>query len=156
MKINNSVECWVLRHGGEPEVLLLQVPARPEEHEAFWQPITGGIEDGETAREAGRRELYEETGLQLSLDELVQAADGFEVVISAELIIRKSIYTVRVAQADITVNPHEHQDHHWFPSDQVVDQLYWQSNKDTWHLRHTVCLSCQSRLLPVMTHTDSS
>jgi dihydroneopterin triphosphate diphosphatase len=41
-----SIECWML--GRDGLVLLLQVPARPGEHEPFWQPVTGGIEAGET------------------------------------------------------------------------------------------------------------
>lgn len=134
MKIKDSVECWVLRDGRPPEALLLQVPARPGQHEAFWQPVTGGIEEGETPREACLREVHEETGLQFALGDLAQVADGFEVVISPELTIRKSIYTAYVRGDEITINPHEHRDHHWFPPERIADQLYWQSNKDTWHL----------------------
>lgn len=32
----------------------------------FWQSVTGSLEWGETARDAATRELFEETGLQLS------------------------------------------------------------------------------------------
>ena len=36
---------------------------RPEERGGFWQPVTGGVEDGETIEAAARRELDEETSL---------------------------------------------------------------------------------------------
>ena len=44
-------------------------PARPEE--PFWFTPGGGVESGEDARAAARRELAEETGLRLPPDELV-------------------------------------------------------------------------------------
>lgn len=30
----------------------------------FWQPVTGGVEDGESIEQAARRELHEETALE--------------------------------------------------------------------------------------------
>lgn len=134
--IKYSIECWIF--GGEDNdqkrVLLLRVPARPGEHEAFWQPITGGIEDGETPGEACRREICEETGLQVDPAELVEVADGFEVVISPKLTIRKSIYAMDAPERRITISPHEHLDYRWVPPVQVADHLHWQSNRDTWQL----------------------
>ena len=36
---------------------------RPEDKGGFWQPVTGGVEDGETIEAAAKRELSEETAL---------------------------------------------------------------------------------------------
>jgi len=56
--IKQSIECWLFAEdaGLEAPLLLLQA-AMTEEHPAFWQPITGGIEPGETAEQACRREI---------------------------------------------------------------------------------------------------
>jgi lipoyl(octanoyl) transferase len=47
---------------GDGRVLLLR---RSAERGGFWQPVTGRIEPGETAEQAARRELREETGAEL-------------------------------------------------------------------------------------------
>jgi 8-oxo-dGTP pyrophosphatase MutT (NUDIX family) len=51
-------------------VLLLRGydPARPDHR--YWFTVGGGIDDGETPVECAVRELFEETGLRVSADEL--------------------------------------------------------------------------------------
>ena len=51
----------VVVHAASGEVLLLQRADDPH----FWQSVTGSLEEGETPRESARRELREETGLDL-------------------------------------------------------------------------------------------
>ncbi len=50
--------------GKNPQVLLLQ---RPPQMGGFWQPVTGGVEPGESFVEAALREAQEETGLSFPL-----------------------------------------------------------------------------------------
>jgi 8-oxo-dGTP pyrophosphatase MutT (NUDIX family) len=52
--------------------VLLQHCCDPSSPEAgdWWNTTGGGIDDGETAAQAGARELHEETGLQVSADDL--------------------------------------------------------------------------------------
>jgi lipoyl(octanoyl) transferase len=53
--------------GSDGRVLLLKrAPGRG----GFWQPVTGRIEPGETAAEAARRELREETGADVAVEPL--------------------------------------------------------------------------------------
>jgi 8-oxo-dGTP pyrophosphatase MutT (NUDIX family) len=132
MTTKYSIECWVL--SPDNQVLLLQVPAREGKHEAFWQPVTGGIEAGETPAQAALREISEETGLKLDQADLTEIASDHAVVISPDLTISKTLYAARTPHTTITTNPGEHSDHQWVTPDAVADALFWDSNRDTWAL----------------------
>ena len=61
MRLPIQVEAILFRKNeGEIEYLILK---RKQERGGFWQPITGGLEEGETLMEALRREIKEETGI---------------------------------------------------------------------------------------------
>ena len=55
--MKQSIEAWIF-HTEDREILLLKVE---DETVSFWQPITGGIESGESPEEACLREIKEET-----------------------------------------------------------------------------------------------
>ena len=52
---------WFKRINGEIQYLLLKRISNLGE---FWQPDTGGLEEGETKIEALKREIKEETGIK--------------------------------------------------------------------------------------------
>ena len=54
------------RTDGKIQYLILKrhPPNSHPEKGRFWQPITGGLEEGETKREALKREIREETGIK--------------------------------------------------------------------------------------------
>jgi len=64
----------------DDHVLLVHAfdPARPEER--YWYSLGGGIDEGETSREAALRELHEEVGLVLVPDRLVGPLGSDRVV----------------------------------------------------------------------------
>ncbi|MCK9929698.1 NUDIX pyrophosphatase [Frankia sp. Mgl5] len=132
MAIRYSIECWIT--GPDGDVLLLQVPARPGRNEAFWQPVTGGIEAGETPLQAALREIREETGLDLGETRLIEIATGITVAIAPTLTIDKTLYVASTPSTAVTISPDEHQNHQWLPAAKVTEALYWDSNRDTWKL----------------------
>ena len=120
-----SIEAWIYNPIAK-EILLLKVKT---EQLSFWQPITGGIENGESSEIACIREIFEETGLEIELTELLQIGHH-TVVIDEDLTIFKTLFLVETKQKDIRISD-EHIDFMWTEVKNVPDILYWQSNQET-------------------------
>ena len=126
--IRQSIEAWIYRPE-DREILLLKVE---NETVSFWQPITGGIESGESAEEACLREIKEETGLLLDCSNLISLGD-FTVKIDENLSIHKNLFLVLTEQKAIQISD-EHVDAQWVALDKVSSQLYWPSNQATFEI----------------------
>lgn len=126
--MRQSIEAWIY-HPEDGEILLLKVEA---EKVSFWQPITGGIESGESPEEACLREIKEETGLVLACSNLTSLGD-FTVKIDENLTIHKNLFLVLTEQKAIQISD-EHVDAQWVALDKVSSQLYWPSNQATFEI----------------------
>ncbi|MDL2432509.1 NUDIX domain-containing protein [Streptococcus cristatus] len=126
--IRQSIEAWIYRPE-DREILLLKVE---NETVSFWQPITGGIESGESPEEACLREIKEETGLLLDCSNLISLGD-FTVKIDENLSIHKNLFLVLTEQKAIQISD-EHVDAQWVALDKVSSQLYWPSNQATFEI----------------------
>ncbi|WP_149555359.1 NUDIX hydrolase [Streptococcus cristatus] len=126
--MRRSIEAWIY-HPEEREILLLKVE---DETVSFWQPITGGIESGESPEEACLREIKEETGLLLPCSNLTSLGD-FTVKIDENLSIYKNLFLVLTEQKEIQISD-EHVGAQWVALDKVSSQLYWPSNQATFEM----------------------
>ena len=126
--MSQSIEAWIY-HPEEREILLLKVEDEPV---SFWQPITGGIESGESPEETCLREIKEETSLLLSRSNLTGLGD-FMVKIDDNLSIHKNLFLVLTEQKDIQLSD-EHVGAQWVALDTVSSQLYWPSNQATFEI----------------------
>ena len=126
--MRQSIEAWIY-HPEEREILLLKVE---DEKVSFWQPITGGIESGESPEEACLREIKEETGLLLHRSNLTSLGD-FTVKIDENLSIHKNLFLVLTEQKAIQISD-EHVGAQWVALDKVSSQLYWPSNQATFEI----------------------
>ena len=120
-----SIEAWIYNPIAK-EILLLKVKT---EQLSFWQPITGGIENGESSEIACIREIFEETGLEIELTKLLKISHH-TVVVDEDLTILKTLFLVKTKQKDIHISD-EHIDFMWTEVKKVPDILYWQSNQET-------------------------
>ena len=120
-----SIEAWIYNPIAK-EILLLKVKT---EQLSFWQPITGGIENGESSEIACIREIFEETGLEIELTKLLKISHH-TVVVDEDLTILKTLFLVKTKQKDIRISD-EHIDFMWTEVKKVPDILYWQSNQET-------------------------
>ncbi len=56
-----NVQIFLFTRNSEFKVLILK---RTPEKGGFWQPLSGGIEEGENSYDTIKREVFEETGIQ--------------------------------------------------------------------------------------------
>ena len=126
--MRQSIEAWIY-HLEDREILLLKVE---NEKVSFWQPITGGIESGESPEEACLREIKEETGLLLTCSYLTSLGD-FTVKIDENMTIHKHLFLALTDQKDIQISD-EHVGAQWIALDKVSSQLYWPSNQATFEI----------------------
>ena len=126
--MRQSIEAWIY-HPEDRKILLLEVE---NETVSFWQPITGGIESGESPEEACLREIKEETGLVLACSSLT-GLGNFIVKIDEHLTIHKNLFLVLTEQKEIQISD-EHVGAQWVALDKVSSQLYWPSNQATFEI----------------------
>ncbi|MGD8374234.1 MAG: NUDIX domain-containing protein [Candidatus Woesebacteria bacterium] len=125
--INVALASVYRRRGDDIEFLIIK---RVPHDGAFWQPVTGRIEEGETPKQAAIREVIEEVGIDIHLhvsDELMRSEwlteDG-----------RKGIdilHAVEVAAESRVVLSEEHEDYKWLLLEDAMQILKYENNKQS-------------------------
>jgi 8-oxo-dGTP pyrophosphatase MutT (NUDIX family) len=144
--IRPSVECWLVRPGpnGIVGVLLLHAPERPGVRPALWQPVSGGVEAGESPSQACLREVREESGFTLADAALAPVADGLALVISPEVTLLKSVYVAVAPNGEVRCDPAEHDGFDWVPTGEVPGRLVRDSHRATWSMAAEVVAALTS------------
>lgn len=125
--IRQSVEVWVYAPIKQA-FLILRVE---NETDAFWQPITGGIEAGERPIEAALREIQEETSLTLAAEHLTFLGKQ-RVDIDEELTIAKTVYLAETKATAVRIAPDEHVAYEWVSAlETLPERLQWPNNRES-------------------------
>ena len=101
-----------------PSVLLLKTN---RQRGGFWQNVTGSVEDHESFLEGAKRELWEETGIQMhSLQELNLS---FEFMDRWGREVEEKVYLglLDKAPAKIKLQAEEHDEYKWLTVDNVSE-----------------------------------
>jgi len=115
-------------------LLLRRVP----EHGAFWQSITGSLEENETHAQAAIRELAEETGLSRVEDDLLElgVVNTFEIAplwrdrYAPGVTHNEEVcFALKVAEFEPTLDSREHDSFRWVQYDDAIKLSYWESTK---------------------------
>lgn len=129
MKEKNSIECWVYNKVNG-SFLLLQCP-ETEVHRSYWQPVTGGVDPGETRMGACIREVEEESGILFTENDISLVIERFTVPVPQKnFLLVKPIYIAQTEVTDIRISE-EHMDYKWALPGEVPDLLLWDSNRYT-------------------------
>ncbi len=114
-----EVAVFVTRRRGLEVLLLRRVPSDG----GYWHVVAGGIEPGESPREAAARELWEETGLAAELGASVEVVEHAE----SQPAVGVTITCYRVGAPDDwePVLDHEHDAHRWCGPREAAAALVW-------------------------------
>jgi len=98
------------------------------ERDGFWQPITGGVEHGETKIEALKREIREETGIE-NFVRIIE--DVYYFKLSTSLHEKEYVYGVEVLTTEeIVLDKREHSEFRWCSFQEALGLLKWEGNKE--------------------------
>jgi len=122
---------------GEIQYLLLKrIPPSGE----FWQPITGGLEEGETIMEALKREIREETGIE-NIIRIIDDVHYFELrnlpfieylkkLGQTCVYLKEYVFVVEVALGEVVdLDTEEHSEYRWCGFEDALGLLKWRENK---------------------------
>ena len=125
MRLPIQVEAILFRRkNGRTKYLLLK---RTPEREGFWQPVTGGVEEGETRIDALKREVTEETGIKGILG-IIEGIHYFEF--SDPYLNKEYVYGEVSADEKVVIDEKEHSEFRWCSLQETLRLMKWKENKE--------------------------
>lgn len=105
-----------------------------ERRGAFWQNVTGKLEEGETFEEGGLREAIEETNLSVeAIVDIVDLKLSYDFIDQRKRKVHEESFLIILDQKwDVKIDDHEHQDFKWVGMDQINrESVKHESNYET-------------------------
>lgn len=122
-------QVWILSRTLEKEWRVLLLMTKPERG-AFWQPVTGSIEEGESTAKGALREAIEETGLPplKNIETL-----GFDFSFEGkwgQAHETAFFYETYTNCPKATLDPREHQTYRWVTFTEAASLLHYEPNRE--------------------------
>jgi dATP pyrophosphohydrolase len=102
---------------------------RAESRGGFWQPVTGGVDEGEEFKASAIREMQEETGI-LEYVEILEELHFFEFETNGGFgRLKEYVFGVQVDAGAESVISDEHSEQRWCSIEEALELLKYENNK---------------------------
>jgi len=122
-----NVQIFIFSTNPSFRVLILK---RTPERSGYWQPVCGGIENGEEPKDAAIREIFEETGIDNAKDIIdLNYTFSYKETKNGTLMDMMDIcFAFEVDSVlDIKLSD-EHEEYRWCPYIEAKEYLKWEHN----------------------------
>lgn len=125
MRLPIQVQAILFRKSNE-KIQYLVMKTTPE-REGFWQPITGGLEEGETRFETLKREALEETGVK-DFVRIIEDVHYYEYsgphFVKGFDFIKEYVFGVEISSVEkIVLDGEEHSEFRWCSFQEALTKL---------------------------------
>ena len=142
--VSRVIDAYVFRKTDDGLLFLILKRAKTKRYEHLWQGVAGKIEAGETAPEAAKRELMEETGLKPKHMFVADHVSRFYEA-HGDRINLVPVFGIEVDSDQITLSD-EHCEYQWVPLDDALEHLVWQGQKKGIRVVSDMVLSNDDRI----------
>lgn len=123
----SQINCIVFRP--EENSYKFLILKRSEDRGGFWQPITGGVKEGEDQIGALKRELMEEIGV-IEYRQIINLKYSFSFSLPRYGNLTENVYAVEVHPNIEIVLSHEHTEYRWLDFEESLAWIKYDSNKE--------------------------
>lgn len=123
----SQINCIVFKPEGDSYKFLIL--KRAEDRGGFWQPITGGVQEGEDQISALKRELMEETGI-IEHRQIINLKYTFSFTLPRFGNLTENVYAVEVKPGIEVVLSEEHTEYRWLTFEESLSLIKYDSNKE--------------------------
>jgi NADH pyrophosphatase NudC (nudix superfamily) len=96
----------------------------------MWYVVTGGVKEKESFEEAVKREVKEETGLEILKIIPTEISFDYEWPKESGILKHEKMFITKVKHGEPKITRWEHLDWNWLSKDEFIKKIDWYSDKN--------------------------